>query len=60
MWGGGGVCARHTTETMPFSLPRKGVSLKALRKLAESTASQESCSRKETRARAFWLVRPLP
>ena len=51
--------ARHTAKTMPINLPRKGISLKVLRKLAESTASQESCSRKETRARAFWLVRPF-
>lgn len=51
MWGGEvGVCARHITETMPISLPRKGISLKALRKLAESTASQESCPRKDTPA----------
>lgn len=57
MWGGEvGVCARHITETMPISLPRKGISLKALRKLAESTASQESCPRKDTPAlgRSGW------
>ena len=45
---GAGVCAKHTMETTPISLPRKGVSHKALRKLAESTASQESCSRKDS------------
>lgn len=45
---GVGVCARHATETTPISLPRKGISHEALRKVAKSTASQESCSRKDS------------
>lgn len=44
--GGGGVCqARHRNH--PHQHPER-ISHKALRKVAESTASQESCSRKDS------------